>query len=449
MEFSDSEALGWRPVTLEIEGLFGQVSHKIAIAKGGPVTIIAGPNGCGKTHALKLLRAVLAVDFNDLLSMPFNKIRVALSNGSIVSAERREDGGTVYLDFEMRGPSGVIERFSVNSDEFDFDESDDLPPWMHRQANGRWYDARVERYLSAREIERRYGVSVSTGTQRQNLIDQHEILQSLSILSAPTLIDTKRLDTPLRTNVREDPVAFPGGPGSGGKVGRIGQYIAQIRQQVSEARRESLSRSQDADEKFASNLLKRSKKLVRQEDLVAEYERLSKLSEELSLNALAGKAVSVKIPPNADETERRVLELFLQDWERKLEPLLPVHRKLTALKRIVDDKFIGKTIRLDVRGGLHFRSSLGGEVRVDQLSSGEQHLLALFTLLIFSANSGSVVLIDEPEISLHAAWKHSFVSDIEEVARLNDLTVILATHSTAIINGRWDIVQEIGVVEER
>jgi len=80
---------------------------------------------------------------------------------------------------------------------------------------------------------------------------------------------------------------------------------------------------------------------------------------------------------------------------------------------------------------------------VSKLSSGEQHLVALFAMLLFSAGPASIVLIDEPEISLHAAWKHSFLDDISEVARLADLQVLLATHSSGIINGRWDLTEEL------
>ena len=137
--------------------------------------------------------------------------------------------------------------------------------------------------------------------------------------------------------------------------------------------------------------------------------------------------------------------LFLQDWERKLQPLLPVHRKITALKRIVNDKFVGKSLTLDSRGVLKFASDEGKEVPVGVLSSGEKHLLALFTMLLFAANEGSFVFIDEPEISLHAAWKHAFVDDLEVVAELADVQIVFATHSTAVINGRWELVQELGV----
>jgi predicted ATP-binding protein involved in virulence len=64
-------------------------------------------------------------------------------------------------------------------------------------------------------------------------------------------------------------------------------------------------------------------------------------------------------------------------------------------------------------------------------------------MLIFTASIHSVVLVDEPEIARHAEWKHAFLDDIRRVADSSDLHFVLATHSTGIINGQWDLVEEL------
>jgi predicted ATP-binding protein involved in virulence len=121
-----------------------------------------------------------------------------------------------------------------------------------------------------------------------------------------------------------------------------------------------------------------------------------------------------------------------------------MNEKIKTLRSILDSKLMpsGKYTRMSQEGKLEFRDPRG-EISVASLSSGEQHLVALFTMLLFSADQGSVVLIDEPEISLHAAWKHAFLADISLVAKLSGLQIVLATHSTAIINGRWDLTEEL------
>lgn len=376
--------------------------------------------------------------------MPYGKLLLKFTDGRTFTVNRSAKDDHITLAMSITEQGAPTARFKINSDEFETEEGQDsrLPPWIIRVDRDRWLDERSGIVLTRRELERRHRLPKASERSRQAILDQYPALAAIVEDFPPTFVDTKRLDTPIRA-VAKDDYTIGGKAVSRSAAGRIGQYIGEIRTQITDARRESLDRSQQADERFASNLLKRSRRSVRHDDLVRNYERLSTLSDELSENGLAGKTITVRIPERATPTEKRVLDLFLQDWERKLEPLLPVHRKMTSLTRIVNNKFIGKTIGFDSRGGVIFLSADGAEIRVDQLSSGEQHLLAVFIQLLFSAREGSTVLIDEPEISLHAAWKHAFIDDLEEVAGISKLTVVLATHSTAIINGRWELVQEL------
>ena len=228
-------------------------------------------------------------------------------------------------------------------------------------------------------------------------------------------------------------------------VARIVQYAERIQGLVNNARRESLSQSQRSDRGFAVRALDKARATVKEGELRSRYERMSALNQELHTNGLTEETVAVEIPAGrTNPTERRILNLFLDDWEEKLAPLLPIHSKLQLLKEIVGGKFAPKRLEIGVEGDLQIRSANGEQISVDLLSSGEQHLLALYTMLLFTANKGSLVLIDEPEISLHASWKHAFLSDIESVATLNDIQVVVATHSTGIVNGRWGLVEEIG-----
>lgn len=77
------------------------------------------------------------------------------------------------------------------------------------------------------------------------------------------------------------------------------------------------------------------------------------------------------------------------------------------------------------------------------LSSGEQHLIVLIGKLVFNTNKGSLVLIDEPEISFHPEWQEKFLSILEEIRQLNGFTVLVATHSPILIGDRWSSVIEL------
>jgi energy-coupling factor transporter ATP-binding protein EcfA2 len=434
------------PTAVTISGLFGHVDHSIDLSSKSPVNVLTGPNGCGKTHTLRLIRAALSLDFNELLALPFKQAGVALSDGSALGFSRTEGKISKLQVSRVDRHAKPLGSVSVTSQKFDPTAGHDLTPsWLHPVGDDQWIDDRTDRLFTSRDLERRFGIRVPDRSARAEVIRSNSWLRSLDSLPAPVFVDTKRLDT-VPMSREDDPYSRTRAPRYNNAVGRINQYIEQIRSQIGEAKRLSLAASQSADEQFAYNLMNVSRAAVKQDLIETEYERLAELNAALSLNGLSGRPIDVVLPTRMNPTEKRVMNLFLSDWVSKLDPLLPVHRKLSLLRKIIEQKFIGKTIEINDEGGLEFKSrGDGGTIPVNQLSSGEQHLLALFTQLIFAAEAGSTVLIDEPEISLHAAWKHEFLDDMEEVARLSQLVIIMATHSTAIINGRWDIVSELGV----
>jgi ABC-type transport system involved in cytochrome c biogenesis ATPase subunit len=70
--------------------------------------------------------------------------------------------------------------------------------------------------------------------------------------------------------------------------------------------------------------------------------------------------------------------------------------------------------------------------RIDQpyLSSGQAQVLALITA-VRSAKQGSLILVDEPEISLHVDWQERLVEQLD--APLTGSRLIIATHSPDIV----------------
>ena len=71
-----------------------------------------------------------------------------------------------------------------------------------------------------------------------------------------------------------------------------------------------------------------------------------------------------------------------------------------------------------------------------KLSSGEQHELVLLYELLFKVKPGSLILIDEPELSLHVAWQKQVLRDLREVTKLVPLDLLIATHSPQVIADR-------------
>ena len=70
-----------------------------------------------------------------------------------------------------------------------------------------------------------------------------------------------------------------------------------------------------------------------------------------------------------------------------------------------------------------------------QLSSGEKQMLVILLTVLVEDNQHYVLLMDEPEISLHIDWQQRLIGLIRELNP--NAQIILTTHSPALIMDGW------------
>lgn len=76
-----------------------------------------------------------------------------------------------------------------------------------------------------------------------------------------------------------------------------------------------------------------------------------------------------------------------------------------------------------------------GEFEFKDLSSGEQNRILTAAKLMSSANDKSLVILDEPEISLHLHWQMELHNSFKKMlANLKNFHVVIATHSPVIVS---------------
>lgn len=83
-----------------------------------------------------------------------------------------------------------------------------------------------------------------------------------------------------------------------------------------------------------------------------------------------------------------------------------------------------------------------------QLSSGEKQMLIIFLTTLVQDNKHFIMLMDEPEISLHTDWQENLIDNIR---KLNEnVQIIIATHSPSIVVNGWkDKVFEISEIQTK
>ena len=96
-------------------------------------------------------------------------------------------------------------------------------------------------------------------------------------------------------------------------------------------------------------------------------------------------------------------------------------------------------MKIDKQNGIKIIANNGRPINPSKLSSGEQHELVLLFELLFKNEKESLILIDEPEISLHISWQKMFLDDLLKIANISPFDAIVATHSTYIVNDKQEL----------
>ncbi len=141
---------------------------------------------------------------------------------------------------------------------------------------------------------------------------------------------------------------------------------------------------------------------------------------------------------------KQVEKLFLEaeqiDVKAKREEIYGKKNLFITLINQLFEK-TGKVIDSDEQERMIFRQ--GNTVLTPyQLSSGEKQMLIILLKVLLQNNQPSILVMDEPESSLHLEWQERL---IEIILQLNEhIQLIIATHSPGIMMKGWlDRVTEI------
>jgi predicted ATP-dependent endonuclease of OLD family len=185
-----------------------------------------------------------------------------------------------------------------------------------------------------------------------------------------------------------------------------------------------------------------------QDQLRQELSRLDERREALMSAGIMDTEYKVKLRGgNIEPGVAMALEIYVKDAIQKLNVFNNLRARLDLFKELIDRRFIDKSLHIDRELGFKITSKTNIGVPLEKLSSGEQHQLILAFDLLFEVTENSLILIDEPELSLHVAWQKTFIESLTRIISLNAFDVILATHSPAVVARHFDLAVELGPVE--
>jgi predicted ATPase len=124
-----------------------------------------------------------------------------------------------------------------------------------------------------------------------------------------------------------------------------------------------------------------------------------------------------------------VLGSYVELLESRAAERALVADRLLSFEKQMGEFFADKTVAIDPRQGIRIQTAQGEQLEESNLSSGEFHLLFLMIAALVTRRRGTVIAIDEPEMSIHIAWQRKLIPALLECASKAEPLFIFATHS--------------------
>lgn len=382
-----------------IEEVFGPGSHTLDIPLNAEhrVTILHGRNGSGKTTALRAIHDVLEGAFADLWWLPLQAVHLTFSGGQSLRLLRSQSEQSFLVELELAsGPVHDVNAVDLYPTLLQNPESNQTKLEFH------W----------PRELA--------------ELIDR---VPPHKFITADRLFRREKDAGRLRRRAAQRPTVLA--------------LSEQLQREVAEADEAYRELSVRLDATLRRRILQPQPKVPSRDALLARAARVRSEEERLRKLGLLRDEASVEEGEPTDE-QLALLNVILTDQEEKLRPLVAIADRAERMLKSLNRTLAPKSIQLDVEHGYRVFNAQGHQLELDQLSSGEQHELVLFHELLFDVPDGSLILIDEPELSLHVTWQQNLLEDLLDIAKLKDLDFVLATHSPYIIHGRDDLMVRLG-----
>lgn len=430
---------------IEIKKLFNIFNHFIDLKKER-VTILTAPNGYGKTMTLKTINSLFNKNFSFFVKLSFSEIIFKFEENYLVKINKTVSKEVSNIIFTLLHNNKEIASFKYPPKNYSRELristriiEDFMPDFIKRVGSNEWLNEFNNETLSLDELLMHFGEYLPDNiTKRISVEIPKKFLAFIDNFNV-YLIQEQRLvlRQPISESRYKREIVF---------TDTIEQYSKELSHLIKQKIGEYAQITQSLDSSFPKRLFKHKNKSIDVEELEKRLKNLAKKREKLSkYGFLKSEETSFFDYNNIDENDTKVLSLYITDNEEKLSVFDSLIDKIELFTDILNNRrFNFKSIEIDKNRGFIFVSKDKSTLKLTELSSGEQHEVVLLFELLFKAEENSLVLIDEPEISLHVVWQKEFLNDIQEIIELQKIDVIVATHSPQIINNRWDLTVDLG-----
>ena len=425
--------------------LFGLFDHVIPLNMDERITIIHGPNGFGKTAILRMIAGIFGSNYSALRSLPFDRLDLEFDDGSSLTVTKHvepgEDGDQTQIVFDLTGNEPfALSRGRKILGRFPLAIIDDVVPGLERVTENEWVFLPTGETLDLDDVFDRFADKIHSHYPHLSREEEPpDWFLNLRNALDVHFIRANRLERSewrfhRRGTRQESPTLV------------VARYAKELAEHIQTTFKRYGELSQSLDRSFPRRLVMSSADAFHSmENIQAELSELESRRANLTDAGLLDKEEHTQfdVPTVTDNSKIDVLSVYIEDVKKKLSVFDSLYEKIDLFKTILNRRFLFKTVLIDKNDGIVFVTTDGTPLSPSSLSSGEQHEVVLLYQLLFKVKPNALMLIDDPELSLHIAWQAQFLEDLAPVTKLSNFDVLIATHSPHIISDRWDLTVEL------
>ena len=435
-----------RLARVEVDRLFGIYNHRIDLALDDRVTLLHGPNGVGKTTILKMVDALLTDRLGYFRSVPFERLLLRFHDCTSLELTKSDSDGAEFgnVTVEVNGETNVASISLVPSTaEMVASEVE----YLERAGGNAWVDMRDGQLHTDDEVVRRYTprpLRSRSSAERvfAELTGDHEdedpwLAEFLGTANSH-FIEAQRL---VRSHYPANWLSR-----QRAMLSRVVECSRELKRRIDDTMADYGRQAQSLDQSFPQRLLQRNAASgnLPVEEIRRRMSALDDKTKELKdIGILDETPHQFHLLDDIDRSQAGVMMLYVDDTEKKIQVLEDLASRARLLLTSLNGKFRHKQLRVDREEGLVVDGQRGDPLPLDSLSSGEQHELILHYDLLFRVPQNTVVLLDEPELSLHVEWQSKFLSDLMAIVKLSGFDALVATHSPYIVGDRDDLMVDL------
>lgn len=410
---------------LQIKNLFGLYNYQIDLEASNSndkkLTIFTGPNGYGKTTILTILDSLNTESLYYFYLLKYETIRIGFDDGTYLTINQN------FINEDIPERDSDVKQSSVKEVRFNWFKNDGsllcflvYNDSLIRKAinNLRFILMGRNRLEDWEQAHNRNKILLKS--KQFNEYIAHANGQDLFLMQLEG-VRTKFIHANrIYNEANERNEILP-----------IQKVRKSMQRNLNEAYQNFLLQSQRIDNLFIKNVISQKKSEIVEEDYNKLVNEVQKKHDELSRFKLVDK---IEIPAYESDNSF-ILYTYLKGLSEKYDNFRNLPDKLILFDKLLKNKkFANKSVVFSPQHGFQIISTSGDILDESLLSSGEQNEIVLLYQLIFEVADNTILLIDEPENSLHIVWQQTLLNDIQEIVKTKKLQVIIATHSMSIVS---------------